>query len=607
MVKYAQKISSLLVLSVFFILPFFNNNHIFYGTYTVKEVYLCLAAFLAAVLWLPGFLRAGTVKINPYVYVCALFMFLLLLSGIGNPALNRVLYAERSAIWLAMLLLPAAGLLPNFDKITKAAVVSNIPVTIAAIIQGVLFLSGNGAYFSGRNEFGFRIFAVFGNPDLYAAYIVVVIPLIIYAYSMTKKKSILALAVLNAGLMISTQSVSGAGTLSIMAIVWAAAVLKGKRKILAVVIAMLVMSAAAWMITSQKKDSAVMRLFLWDASARMAAAYPLTGAGAGNFRIFSPVFQAKALEHGKYPAYVLVHDEAYAHNDLMQFISETGMAGTAGFLLLLFFPFYVYFGNKNKKPGDSCAAAAMAGVIIFSMANFPFEMPMITAFYMALAFKVTAGAELREVKAGLALKAGASAAAIGAAFSALIIVPDYLARGYLASYMGYAVSKELKVNFGADEKKIRSDYQLSFYAGIMKSREGMYKEAIMYFKMALELFPGFAGAMYNLGNAYYNSSDMENAELYYRKLIDLNRAYVPAYNNLALIEKRNQNYEEAIKLLLEAEKYNPGLLEVNYNLAEAFYLSGNMEKSAEYLRKTLKIKADYQPALILMEKQGFKP
>jgi O-antigen ligase/Flp pilus assembly protein TadD len=607
MSKYAQKISSYLIISVFVFLPFLNNSHIFYGTYVVKETFICLAALLAAVISLPGILGGKKAGINPYIYICLVFMALLMLSGAGNPAVNRTLYSEKIITWLSLLFIPAVCVMPSMEKITAAAVLSNLAVVIIGAIQAFLFFSGGNYYFFGNDEFGKRIYSVFGNPDIFAAYLTAIIPVIFYAYKLNKGKSLLALAVINILLLLFTQSLSGAFTLSILAIVWAAICLKGKRRVAVFAAVFIVVAAALWRITGVKNDSAVLRHFLWDSSVKMTSANPVFGVGAGNFRVLTPEFQAQALKDGNYPDYVSVHDEAYAHNDFLQMLSETGIAGCMAFAALICYPFYVYFRNRSRAPEDGYILFSMAGILIFSTANFPFEIPLIAAMYAVFSFKLSGEAGLSIQKPGIFLKTAAAAAVLGVAAADIYFIPDYLERGYLTAYMGYAAAKELKVNYPGFAAKAQIDYQLSFYTGIMKSREGDFNGAIKDFKRALELFPNFAGCIYNLGNAYYNSGDLQNASLCYRKLIDLNRAYAPAYNNLAIIEKKENNYKEAIRLLTQAEKWNPGLLEINYNLADAYYHEGDTEKKLIYLKKALQIKADYQPALELAKKSGFVP
>lgn len=606
MLKYARKISSFLILSVFLFMPFLNNHYIFYGTYAVKEVFLCLAALIAAVVTLPKILSGKEMKINPYIIICALFVVSLILSGAGNITVNRTIYTDRIIIWASLLFLTAVCAMPSAGLITAAIVLSNLAVVAAGIAQVFLFYSGNSFNFFGNDEFGKRIFSIFGNPDIFAAYLIAVIPMIFYSYKLTGRKVLAALVIINVLLVFLTQSAAALSVISIMFLLWCLRNFRGRKRILTAGIALIIIAGGIFWAAGQKKDSVVLRRFLWESSVKMAFDNPVFGAGAGNFRILGPAYQAKVLKQGGYPGYVATHDEAYVHNDFLQSLSETGIAGVLIFLVFLFYPFYIYFRNKSGKPEDGYIVFSMAGIILFSTANFPFEMPLIAAMYMIFAFKLTIQTKIVIEKPGLLLKSGAAAAAFCVISANIFFIPDYLERGYMEAYLGYASAKQLKVNYAAYDIQSARDYQISFYIGIMKNSEGDFNGAIKSYIQALKLFPGFVGCIYNLGNAYFNSGDYQTAGLCYRKIIGLNRVFIPAYNNLAIIEKKNNNYKDAVMLLLQADKLSPNMPEVNYNLADAYYHEGDTKKAEVYLKKTLQIKADYQPALMLAQMMKLK-
>jgi O-antigen ligase len=72
--------------------------------------------------------------------------------------------------------------------------------------------------------------------------------------------------------------------------------------------------------------SFAMRLVMWKATARMIAARPLTGVGAGAWEVDVPLYQADGSQ---------LETDYYAHNEILQLLAEYGLAGWLFLLGLL--------------------------------------------------------------------------------------------------------------------------------------------------------------------------------------------------------------------------------------------------------------------------------
>ena len=90
--------------------------------------------------------------------------------------------------------------------------------------------------------------------------------------------------------------------------------------------------------------------------------------------------------------------------------------------------------------------------------------------------------------------------------------------------------------------------------GLLATREGRTAEAIPYFQEALRLNPDHLVALDNLGNAY----------------------------------RQQKNWEEARKTLERALKVNPEDPEANYSLGMVFAQLDDSDRAYEYLQKALK-------------------
>ena len=99
--------------------------------------------------------------------------------------------------------------------------------------------------------------------------------------------------------------------------------------------------------------------------------------------------------------------------------------------------------------------------------------------------------------------------------------------------------------------------------GLLATREGRTAEAIPYFQEALRLNPDHLIALDNLGNAY----------------------------------RQQKNWDEARKALERALKVSPEDPEANYSLGMVFAQLDDSERAYEYLQKALKFRPGYPEAL----------
>ena len=61
------------------------------------------------------------------------------------------------------------------------------------------------------------------------------------------------------------------------------------------------------------------------------------------------------------------------------------------------------------------------------------------------------------------------------------------------------------------------EYETVRLYGVANAMAGNKEKAIELFTICVKLEPGIAGAFKNLGNAYYNSGDLENGKKYHDK------------------------------------------------------------------------------------------
>lgn len=83
-------------------------------------------------------------------------------------------------------------------------------------------------------------------------------------------------------------------------------------------------------------------------------------------------------------------------------------------------------------------------------------------------------------------------------------------------------------------------------------KTGKVREAIVAYKSALLRWPEDTDILFALANAYYNSSNLAEAEESYRKLLALNPSHLLAINNLAVLLCHTGRSKEALSVLNKA-------------------------------------------------------
>ena len=91
-------------------------------------------------------------------------------------------------------------------------------------------------------------------------------------------------------------------------------------------------------------------------------------------------------------------------------------------------------------------------------------------------------------------------------------------------------------------------------------------------------------------------NDLKNAELLYKKVLNINPSNLSACNNLGIILTNLNNTKDAEKYYLKAIKINPYYADANYNLAGLYKSTEKIQDSIKYYKKTILINPNYADA-----------
>ena len=132
---------------------------------------------------------------------------------------------------------------------------------------------------------------------------------------------------------------------------------------------------------------------------------------------------------------------------------------------------------------------------------------------------------------------------------------------------------------------------LSNYGQILKGLRQL-NEAELYTRKAIEIKPNYINAHYNLGNILKDLGRQDDAEKSYRKAIELNPNFPEAYLNLGILLNNLGKIKEAIVFIHQAIKIKPNFAEAYLNLGIILKDHGEYEKAFDYHLKAMEIYED---------------
>jgi tetratricopeptide (TPR) repeat protein len=135
------------------------------------------------------------------------------------------------------------------------------------------------------------------------------------------------------------------------------------------------------------------RTVMWTATARMIAANPVVGVGAGAWEVHIPTYQANGSS---------LETDYYAHNEFLQLLAEYGLVGwifLAGLLAYLLRATYTTLSDsatqaRLEAPLRAMALSCLLMLFVVSNAGFPWRLAATGALF-ALSLSVLAASDLR--------------------------------------------------------------------------------------------------------------------------------------------------------------------------------------------------------------------
>jgi len=122
---------------------------------------------------------------------------------------------------------------------------------------------------------------------------------------------------------------------------------------------------------------------------------------------------------------------------------------------------------------------------------------------------------------------------------------------------------------------------------------GRHAEAMLCYRKALEMDPGFAGAWSNLGIACKDQGMFDQAVSFYRRAIELQPDFAAAWNNLGIALKELGRRDEAVQCYRRALELSSGSVRVVVNLANLLYDLDRYYEAVPLLQAAVEAEADF--------------
>ncbi len=147
------------------------------------------------------------------------------------------------------------------------------------------------------------------------------------------------------------------------------------------------------------------------------------------------------------------------------------------------------------------------------------------------------------------------------------------------------------INQGFKDHRVFSNYGI-----ILQSLE-KFQEAELSYRKAIEIKPEYAEAHSNLGVLLNDLGKLQEAELSTRKAIEIKPDYAEAHSNLGNVLRDLGYLQDADLSYRKAIEIKPDFAEAHHNLGIIFKELGKLQEAEISYRKAIQIKSDYAEAL----------
>ncbi len=140
------------------------------------------------------------------------------------------------------------------------------------------------------------------------------------------------------------------------------------------------------------------------------------------------------------------------------------------------------------------------------------------------------------------------------------------------------------------ERDRRAEAEHWFQRGLdLEQRGAPVTEVIEAYQEAVEMDPGSAGALVNLGTIFFNARDWPRAERYYLQALEADPEYALAHFDLANLFDERGDSQRALDHYLTALRISPNYADAHYNAALLYQSTNQPMKAVRHWMTYLKL------------------
>jgi len=153
----------------------------------------------------------------------------------------------------------------------------------------------------------------------------------------------------------------------------------------------------------------------------------------------------------------------------------------------------------------------------------------------------------------------------------------------------FAQVKRSSGSFEMVDESLSPDQRRELSRGIERFQSGDFEGAVESFRRAIEVDPEYGPAYVSLGTAYMRLDRLAEAARVFRRAIDIDQENASAWVGLGQTLKLQSNPDGAIEALEQALALDPTNADAAYTMALIYQDTGDLEREVEYLEQTVNL------------------
>ena len=349
------------IMAGLFILPFIPDTAIIYYFIFMVMIFMFHHFFISSDDLVPN-------KIELPIVLFGILILIGTITSINPRGSFRDFTIHMVSLGLVVVMVNVIKTKEDFNRVVTLLVFSATIVALIGLYQYVAGVEIDAAWIDVENnpDIKARVFSVFGNPNVLAEYLIMMIPLSIslmwYSKKLYKKLLFLGTSLILILAIVLTMSRGGWLGFAFSALVFI--LLVDKRFLLSIIpitIGGVYLLPQTYLnrilsIGNFQDSSNAYRLKMWEITMDIIRDYPLAGVGFGHLP-FKQTFET----------YIRTMPTYHAHNTFLEIAAELGIPGLIAFLFLIFVIFK--YGIKELITRENTYISIMAAGVLSGLAG----------------------------------------------------------------------------------------------------------------------------------------------------------------------------------------------------------------------------------------------